>query len=106
MVRILLISINYCAHIFHFSLYITYPQEEDLHNKMNEDRRRTNLEKKLQFLEKEIDIKEKARGGVEQLAKVYQEQPDFVDEKGADDVNRELAEVCVCVCLYVIMCMS
>lgn len=65
---------------------------------MNEDRRQTNLEKKLQFLEKEIDRQEKARGGVEQLAKVYQEQPDFVDEKGADDVTRELAEVCVYVC--------
>ena len=72
-----------------------------MNNKMNEDRRRTNLEKKLQFLEKEIDRQEKARGGVEQLAKVYQEQPDFVDEKGADDVTRELAEVCVC--LYVTM---
>ena len=75
----------------------TYPplplQEEDLHNKMNENRRRTNLEKKLQFLEKEIDRQEKAKTGVEQLAKVYQEQPDFVDEKGADDVTRELAEV-------------
>ena len=72
-----------------------------MNNKMNEDRRRTNLEKKLQFLEKEIDRQEKARGGVERLAKVYQEQPDFVDEKGADDVTRELAEVCVC--LYVTM---
>lgn len=71
----------------------TLQQEEDLHNKMEENRRRTNLEKKLQFLEKEIDRQEKAKGGVEQLAKVYQEQPDFVDEKGADDVTRELAEV-------------
>ena len=70
-----------------------YTQEEDLHNKMNENRRRTNLEKKLQFLEKEIDRQEKAKAGIEQLAKVYQEQPDFVDEKGADDVTRELAEV-------------
>ena len=60
---------------------------------MNETRRRINLEKKLQFLEKEIDRQEKAKTGVEQLAKVYQEQPDFVDEKGADDVTRELAEV-------------
>ena len=77
---------------------------------MDEDRRQTNLEKKLQFLEKEIDRQEKARGGVEQLAKVYQEQPDFVDEKGADDVTRELAEVrvhvhvcmsvCTCILLY------
>ena len=60
---------------------------------MNENRRRTNLEKKLQFLEKEIDRQEKAKTGLEQLAKVYKEQPDFVDEKGADDVTRELEEV-------------
>ena len=60
---------------------------------MDDERRQTSLERKLQYMEQEIERQHKARSGVEQLAKVYEEQPDFVDEKGADDVNRQLTEV-------------
>ena len=69
------------------------PQEEDFSNNMNSDRRRASLEKKIQHMEAEIERQQRAKGGVEQLAKVYQEQPDFVDEKGAEDVTRQLIEV-------------
>ena len=31
--------------------------------------------------------------GVESLKKVYQETPDFTDDKGTDDVTRQLFEV-------------
>ena len=60
---------------------------------MNVERRRTNLEKKVQAIEGEIERQQKARQGIESLAKVYQEQPDFTNEKGADDVTRQLTEV-------------
>ena len=33
---------------------------------------------------------------MESLRKVYEEQPDFTDDKGADDVTRQLLEVAVC----------
>ena len=66
---------------------------------MNTMRRRANLEKKVQAIEEEIARQEKARQGVESLFKVYQEQPDFCDEKGAEDVNRQLVEVCMCACV-------
>ncbi len=62
-------------------------------NGMDQERRQSNLERKIQYIEQEIERQQKARAGVEQLAKVYQEQPDFVDEKGAEDVNRQLIEV-------------
>ena len=68
-------------------------QEEDNKNTMDPDRRQASLERKIQFIETEIERQEKARAGVLQLAKVYQEQPDFVDEKGANNVNRQLIEV-------------
>lgn len=60
---------------------------------MNSLRRRGNLEKKIQALEGEIDRQQKARQGVESLSKVYQETPDFCDERGSEDVSRRLAEV-------------
>ncbi len=60
---------------------------------MDSDRRRTSLEKKIQHMEAEIERQQRAKSGVEQLAKVYQEQPDFTDEKGAEDVTRQLVEV-------------
>ncbi|XP_064401816.1 nostrin-like [Halichondria panicea] len=66
--------------------------EEDLSNGMDADRRRTSLEKKIQHMEVEIERQQRARAGVEQLAKVYREQPDFTDEKGAEDVTRQLVE--------------
>ncbi len=59
---------------------------------MDADRRRTSLEKKIQHMEVEIERQQRARAGVEQLAKVYREQPDFTDEKGAEDVTRQLVE--------------
>ncbi len=62
---------------------------------MDGDRRQASLERKLHYIEQEIERQQKARTGVEQLAKVYEEQPDFVDEKGANDVNRQLTEVCM-----------
>ncbi len=62
-------------------------------NGMDADRRRTSLEKKIQHMEVEIERQQRARAGVEQLAKVYREQPDFTDEKGAEDVTRQLVEV-------------
>lgn len=68
-------------------------QEEDFHNSMNSERRGARLEKKIQFIEEEIERQQRAKKGVEQLAKVYQEQPDFTDEKGAEDVTRQLIEV-------------
>ena len=60
---------------------------------MDSERRQGSLERKIQFMEQEIERQQKSKAGVEQLAKVYEEQPDFVDEKGADDVNRQLIEV-------------
>jgi len=66
--------------------------EEEFQNPMNTMRRRANLEKKVQAIEEEIARQEKARQGVESLFKVYQEQPDFCDEKGAEDANRQLVE--------------
>lgn len=65
-----------------------------MRNVMDSERRQASLERKLQYIEHEIERQQKARSGVEQLAKVYEEQPDFVDEKGAEDVNRQLVEVC------------
>ncbi len=44
-------------------------------------------------MEVEIERQQRAKAGVEQLAKVYKEQPDFTDEKGAEDVTRQLVEV-------------
>ena len=64
-----------------------------MRNTMDPDRRQASLERKIQYIEQEIERQQKTRAGVEQLAKAYQEQPDFVDEKGADDVNRQLIEV-------------
>ena len=52
---------------------------------MDSERRQGSLERKIQFMEQEIERQQKSKAGVEQLAKVYEEQPDFVDEKGADD---------------------
>ncbi len=66
-----------------------------MRNVMDGDRRQASLERKLHYIEQEIERQQKARTGVEQLAKVYEEQPDFVDEKGANDVNRQLTEVCM-----------
>ena len=66
---------------------------------MDPVRRSTSLDKKIQEIEDEIDRQQKAKAGVEQLARVYDDQPDFVDEKGKDDVERQLVEVCVCVCV-------
>lgn len=66
--------------------------DEELKNAMDPERRQASLERKIQYIEQEIERQQKARAGIEQLAKVYQEQPDFVDEKGADDVNRQLIE--------------
>ena len=60
---------------------------------MDNGRRGASLEKKIQYIEEEIERQQRAKKGVEQLAKVYQEQPDFTDEKGADDVTRQLIEV-------------
>ncbi len=60
---------------------------------MDPERRQASLERKIQYVEQEIERQQKARAGIEQLAKVYEEQPDFVDEKGANDVNRQLIEV-------------
>lgn len=60
---------------------------------MKLERRRGNLEKKIQDMEEEIDRQEKARKGIESLAKVYTEQPDFTDQRGAEDVSRQLLEV-------------
>ena len=60
---------------------------------MKLERRRANLEKKIQGMEEDIDRQEKARKGIESLSKVYQEQPDFTDQKGAEDVSRQLLEV-------------
>lgn len=66
--------------------------EEDMKNQMNADRRLAYLEKKIQESEEEIARQEKAKQGVESLQKVYQEQPDFTDDKGAVDVIRQLFE--------------
>ena len=60
---------------------------------MNVDRRRGNLEKRIQGIEEEIERQQKAKQGVQSLSKVYQETPDFCDEKGHDDVSRQLVEV-------------
>ena len=68
---------------------------------MNVDRRRANLEKKIQGVEEEIDRQQKARSGIESLSKVYQETPDFCDEKGSEEVTRQLMEVCLSICLSV-----
>ena len=71
----------------------THLQEEEIKNSMNADRRCAYLEKKLQGVEDELSRQEKARQGVEGLQKAYLEQPDFTDDKGADDVARQLLEV-------------
>ncbi len=90
-----LLSVCSSSQISHYTgLLTTDPsQEEDSGNNMNAERRRANLEKKIQAVEGELDRQQKARQGVESLAKVYQEQPDFTDEKGANDVTRQLTEV-------------
>ena len=60
---------------------------------MNMERRRTNLERKIQEMEEEIERRKKARQGLESLSKAYNETPDFCDEQGHNDVARQLAEV-------------
>ena len=67
---------------------------------MNTVRRKASLERKIQEIEEEIERQKKARQGIESLSKVYQETPDFCDEKGQDDVTRQLIEVCVCACVW------
>ena len=62
-------------------------------NHMNAGRRCAYLERKIKETEEEIGRQEKAKQGVESLRKVYQEQPDFTDDKGAEDVTRQLLEV-------------
>lgn len=47
-------------------------QEENMRNVMDEERRQASLERKLQYIEQEIESQQKARTGVEQLAKVYE----------------------------------
>lgn len=66
--------------------------EEDLQNNMNMDRRRSNLEKRIQGVEEEIERQKKAKQGVQSLSKAYQDTPDFCDEKGHSDVSRQLVE--------------
>jgi hypothetical protein len=66
--------------------------EEDSKNQVNADRRCAYLERKIQEAAEEIQRQEKAKMGVESLQKAYQEQPDFTDDKGADDVTRQLFE--------------
>ena len=68
-------------------------QEEEMKNHMNAGRRCAYLERKIKETEEEIGRQEKAKQGVESLRKVYQEQPDFTDDKGAEDVTRQLLEV-------------
>lgn len=66
--------------------------ETDLQNPMNMERRKANLEKKIQEMEEEIERRKKARQGLESLSKAYIETPDFCDEQGQNDVVRQLAE--------------
>ena len=61
---------------------------------MNMERRKANLERKIQEMEEEIERRKKARQGLESLSKAYVETPDFCDEQGQNDVVRQLAEVC------------
>ena len=58
------------------------------------ERRKANLERKIQEMEEEIERRKKARQGLESLSKAYVETPDFCDEQGQNDVVRQLAEVC------------
>ena len=60
---------------------------------MNMDRRRSNLEKRIQGVEEEIERQKKAKQGIQSLSKAYQDTPDFCDEKGHSDVSRQLVEV-------------
>lgn len=112
-----LLSLSFSSH--HLML-LCRRQEEDSKNQMNGDRRCAYLERKIQETAEEIQRQEKARmvqhlhilslssllhyvlvivspffphQGVESLQKAYKEQPDFTDEKGADDVTRQLFEV-------------
>eukprot|EP00731_Ephydatia_muelleri_P007681 Em0004g19a len=66
--------------------------ESDLQNPMNMERRKANLERKIQEMEEEIERRKKARQGLESLSKAYVETPDFCDEQGQNDVVRQLAE--------------
>ncbi len=99
---VVFIVVNFTLFLFCCCLFVCCccccccaSQEENIRNVMDGDRRQASLERKLHYIEQEIERQQKARTGVEQLAKVYEEQPDFVDEKGANDVNRQLTEVCM-----------
>lgn len=63
-----------------------------MHNHMNEDRRISNLDKKIQELEIDIEKKEKEKVGVKTLSMAYEKTPDFADEQGMEDVTRKLTE--------------
>lgn len=52
----------------------------------------TNLDKKIQELEADIDKKEKEKTGVQTLSIAYEKTPDFSSEQGLEDVTRKLIE--------------
>jgi hypothetical protein len=66
--------------------------EEELNNHMNLDRRQAYLDRKIQDFEADIDRKQKEKRGVLSLSAAYEKTPDFVDEQGAADVNRQVIE--------------
>ncbi|XP_023215203.1 nostrin-like [Centruroides sculpturatus] len=63
---------------------------EDVNNNMKKERRKESLEKFLRMLKHDLELERKGKQGLENLAKVFQETPNFGDADAQQDVNEKL----------------
>uniref|UniRef100_T1JH98 Nostrin n=1 Tax=Strigamia maritima TaxID=126957 RepID=T1JH98_STRMM len=66
---------------------------EDMSNKMNKDRRRECVEKFLLLLKHDIERERRGKQGVENLARVFQDTPNFADEEAQQDVHEKIQHI-------------
>lgn len=66
--------------------------EEDPQHQMKPDRRERRLDEKVRELDEELRKEEKTLVGVRGLADVYNNQPNFADDKGKQNVQIQIAQ--------------
>lgn len=66
---------------------------EDVNNNMKKDRRKESLEKFLRMLKHDLELERKGKQGLENLAKVFHETPNFGDADAQQDVSEKLHHV-------------
>lgn len=69
-------------------LYDCY--EEDLEMRMNFERRKTGLERKIKLLSESLAKEKKTRAGIQTLFEAYTDTPDYCSEEGQQDVATQL----------------